>query len=87
MNINDGYLSAIGSVAAPMGGMRASGLGRRHGPDGILRYTESQTVAAQRHPLPYPAKPAAYLAAGAAAMKAQIATAHLRGRRSRRSNG
>jgi acyl-CoA reductase-like NAD-dependent aldehyde dehydrogenase len=87
VNINDGYLSAIGSVAAPMGGMRASGLGRRHGPDGILRYTESQTVAAQRRPVAYPARPAAFLAAGAAAMKAQIATARLRGRRSRRSNG
>jgi succinate-semialdehyde dehydrogenase/glutarate-semialdehyde dehydrogenase len=31
-----------------MGGMKASGLGRRHGADGILKYTESQTVAVQR---------------------------------------
>ena len=59
VNINDGYLSAIGSVAAPMGGMRASGVGRRHGADGILRYTETQTVAAQRRATPYPAKPGA----------------------------
>jgi hypothetical protein len=28
--------------------MRDSGLGRRHGAEGILKYTESQTVAAQR---------------------------------------
>ena len=31
-----------------MGGMKASGLGRRHGADGILKYTEAQTVAVQR---------------------------------------
>ncbi len=80
VNINDGYVSAIGSVAAPMGGMKASGVGRRHGPDGILRYTESQTVAVQKRPLPYPAKPGPFLAAAAAAMRAQIATASLRNR-------
>ena len=45
VNINDGYLSAIGSVAAPIGGMKASGTYRRHGSDGILRYTKFQTVA------------------------------------------
>ena len=31
-----------------MGGMRESGLGRRQGSEGILRYTESQSVATQR---------------------------------------
>ncbi len=31
-----------------MGGMRESGLGRRQGAEGIWRYTESQSVAAQR---------------------------------------
>ncbi len=31
-----------------MGGMKASGLGRRHGAAGILKYTEAQTVAVQR---------------------------------------
>jgi len=30
-----------------MGGMRASGLGRRHGAEGILKYTEAQNVTAQ----------------------------------------
>jgi acyl-CoA reductase-like NAD-dependent aldehyde dehydrogenase len=48
VNINDGYASAFGSTDAPMGGMGASGLGRRHGAEGLLRYTEVQTVAAQR---------------------------------------
>ena len=31
-----------------MGGMRESGMGRRQGAEGILRYTESQSVAVQR---------------------------------------
>jgi succinate-semialdehyde dehydrogenase/glutarate-semialdehyde dehydrogenase len=45
VNINDGYSSGWGSLDAPMGGMKASGMGRRHGRDGLLKYTESQTVA------------------------------------------
>ena len=32
---------------APMGGMKSSGLGRRHGAEGLLKYTEVQTVARQ----------------------------------------
>ncbi|RKN46823.1 succinic semialdehyde dehydrogenase [Streptomyces hoynatensis] len=48
VNINEGYAAAYGSVQAPMGGMGDSGLGRRHGAEGILKYTESQTVAQQR---------------------------------------
>jgi hypothetical protein len=30
-----------------MGGMKASGLGRRHGKEGMLKYTETQTVSTQ----------------------------------------
>ncbi|MEV3857912.1 succinic semialdehyde dehydrogenase [Streptomyces sp. NPDC050095] len=48
VNINEGYAPAYGSVQAPMGGMKDSGLGRRHGSEGILKYTEAQTVAHQR---------------------------------------
>ncbi len=48
VNINDGAAAAAGSVEAPMGGMGDSGLGRRHGAEGIRRYTEAQTVAEQR---------------------------------------
>ncbi|MET8430488.1 succinic semialdehyde dehydrogenase [Nocardia sp. NPDC004860] len=47
-NVNDAYAAAWGSVDAPMGGMGDSGLGRRHGADGLLKYTEPQTVAHQR---------------------------------------
>ena len=48
VNINEGYAAAWGSVGAPMGGMRSSGLGRRHGAEGICKYTEAQNVTAQR---------------------------------------
>ena len=48
VNVNEGYVATWGSVDAPMGGMKDSGLGRRHGAQGILKYTESQTVSVQR---------------------------------------
>ncbi|MBQ0986032.1 succinate-semialdehyde dehydrogenase (NADP(+)) [Streptomyces sp. F63] len=48
VNVNEGYAAGYGSVQAPMGGMGDSGLGRRHGSEGILKYTEAQTVAHQR---------------------------------------
>jgi succinate-semialdehyde dehydrogenase/glutarate-semialdehyde dehydrogenase len=48
VNVNEGYIAAWGSVDAPMGGMKSSGLGRRHGADGIQKYTEQQTVSVQR---------------------------------------
>ncbi len=48
VNVNEGYASAWGTTSAPMGGMGASGIGRRHGTEGLLKYTESQTVAVQR---------------------------------------
>lgn len=48
VNVNEAYAAAWGSIDAPMGGMGDSGLGRRHGEHGILKYTESQTIARQR---------------------------------------
>jgi len=48
VNVNDGYSAAFGSVAAPMGGFKASGLGRRHGREGIEALTEAQTISVQR---------------------------------------
>ncbi|MGA9399428.1 succinic semialdehyde dehydrogenase [Haladaptatus sp.] len=48
VGINDPYHATWASVDAPMGGMKASGVGRRHGREGILKYTEAQTVAEQR---------------------------------------
>jgi succinate-semialdehyde dehydrogenase / glutarate-semialdehyde dehydrogenase len=48
VNINEGYAAAYASYDAPMGGMKDSGVGRRHGAEGLLKYTEAQTVASQR---------------------------------------
>jgi acyl-CoA reductase-like NAD-dependent aldehyde dehydrogenase len=48
VNVNEAYGPAWGSVRSPMGGMGDSGLGRRHGDEGLLKYTESQTIATQR---------------------------------------
>ncbi len=48
VNVNEGYAAAWGSIRAPMGGMGQSGLGRRHGDEGLLKYTQAQTVATQR---------------------------------------
>ncbi|MGK5110879.1 succinic semialdehyde dehydrogenase [Geodermatophilus sp. CPCC 205506] len=48
VNVNEGYAAAWASHDAPMGGMGDSGLGRRHGREGTLAYTEAQTVAVQR---------------------------------------
>ncbi|HET9139844.1 succinic semialdehyde dehydrogenase [Actinophytocola sp.] len=56
VNINDGVVSGYGSTDAPMGGMGCSGLGRRHGAEGLLKYTEAQTLAVQRVPLLSPPK-------------------------------
>jgi len=48
VNINESYSAAWGSVDAPMGGRKDSGTGRRHGAEGLLKFTESQTVAVQK---------------------------------------
>ncbi|MFN2319776.1 MAG: succinic semialdehyde dehydrogenase [Dermatophilaceae bacterium] len=47
VNINEAYAAAWASMGAPMGGMKASGVGRRHGREGIVKYTEPQNVTAQ----------------------------------------
>ncbi|OBF17411.1 succinic semialdehyde dehydrogenase [Mycobacterium kubicae] len=48
VNVNEGYAAAWASLDAPMGGMKDSGLGRRHGEHGMMKYTESQTIAIER---------------------------------------
>ena len=48
VNVNDAYVAAYASVDAPMGGVKDSGIGRRHGPEGFYKYTEPKTVATQR---------------------------------------
>jgi succinate-semialdehyde dehydrogenase/glutarate-semialdehyde dehydrogenase len=48
VNVNEAYSAAWASVDSPMGGVKASGVGRRHGAEGIRKFTEGQTIAAQR---------------------------------------
>jgi succinate-semialdehyde dehydrogenase / glutarate-semialdehyde dehydrogenase len=48
ISVNEGYTAAWAAMDAPMGGFKQSGLGRRHGAEGLLKYTQAQTVAAQR---------------------------------------
>jgi succinate-semialdehyde dehydrogenase/glutarate-semialdehyde dehydrogenase len=48
VNVNDIFGASYGSIDSPMGGMKDSGLGRRHGVEGLLRFTEAQTLATQR---------------------------------------
>jgi succinate-semialdehyde dehydrogenase/glutarate-semialdehyde dehydrogenase len=45
VNVNEGYRASFGSMDAPQGGVKQSGLGRRNGPEGLLRYVEAHTVA------------------------------------------
>ncbi len=48
VNVNEAYAATWGSVDSPIGGMKESGLGPRHGAEGILKFTKTQTVAVQR---------------------------------------
>jgi succinate-semialdehyde dehydrogenase/glutarate-semialdehyde dehydrogenase len=48
VNVNEAFAATFGSLDTPMGGMRESGTGRRQGAEGILRFTETQSVATQR---------------------------------------
>ena len=45
VNHNEAYSPTWAATDAPMGGMKESGLGRRHGKEGLLKYTEAQTLA------------------------------------------
>lgn len=56
VDINEAYAAAWVSRGAPMGGIKASEIGRRHGPDGILKFTEAQTIATQ-HRVPVAGPP------------------------------
>ncbi len=48
VGVNDGYAATWSSYDAPLGGMKASGISRRHAAVGILKFTEAQTVSVQR---------------------------------------
>jgi succinate-semialdehyde dehydrogenase/glutarate-semialdehyde dehydrogenase len=56
VNINEGYRASFASMASPMGGMKASGQGRRNGPGGLLRFTEARTIATAGSPIRLPTR-------------------------------
>jgi succinate-semialdehyde dehydrogenase/glutarate-semialdehyde dehydrogenase len=73
VNVNEAYAATWGSVDAPMGGWKDSGVGSRHGAHGILKYTNPQTVSIQRLlPIAPPAimPPAVYAKVMTAGMRA-----------------
>ncbi|MFB6140129.1 MAG: succinic semialdehyde dehydrogenase [Halosimplex sp.] len=66
VSVDDAYRAMWASTDAPMGGVGDSGVGRRHGREGIRDYTESKTVTTQRgHPLAFPDAVPDGVAAGA----------------------
>lgn len=54
VNLNEGYRATFGAFGAPQGGMKHSGLGRRNGHEGILRYTQARTIGAPSPLVPLP---------------------------------
>ena len=60
VNVNEGYRAAMASVDSPMGGMKLSGVGRRNGKYGILRFTEARTVGVSTGLLKFPSRARQY---------------------------
>jgi len=48
INVNDSHRATWGSADLSQGGYKASGLGRRHGAAGIVKFTENRSIAVQR---------------------------------------
>jgi acyl-CoA reductase-like NAD-dependent aldehyde dehydrogenase len=51
VNVNDAHGAAYASIDAAAGGLKSSGIGHRHGDDGLLKYTDRITVGVQRRQL------------------------------------
>lgn len=60
VNINEGYRASFASMESPMGGMKASGQGRRNGVGGLLRFTEAKVIAFARGPIKLPSRAKQY---------------------------
>ena len=61
VNVNEGYRASMASMAAPMGGMKQSGMGRRSGENGLLRFTETRTIGvANKTPIGLPTRAKQY---------------------------
>lgn len=51
VNVDEGYPAAWSSLAGPSGGTGISGVGYRHGSEGLLKYTQAHTIATQSRAL------------------------------------
>lgn len=60
VNVNEGYRASMASLDSPMGGMKQSGMGRRNGKNGLLRFTESRTVGVSTGLLKFPSRAKQY---------------------------
>lgn len=45
VSVNEGFAAAYASKGTPSGGVKQSGVGARHGDQGLLKYTDSQNLA------------------------------------------
>jgi aldehyde dehydrogenase (NAD+)/succinate-semialdehyde dehydrogenase/glutarate-semialdehyde dehydrogenase len=45
VNVNEGFAAAYASKGTPSGGVKQSGVGARHGDNGLLKYTDVQNLA------------------------------------------
>lgn len=44
ININDGFVATYAAKSTPSGGVKQSGVGTRHGDQGLLKYTDTVNV-------------------------------------------
>jgi aldehyde dehydrogenase (NAD+)/succinate-semialdehyde dehydrogenase/glutarate-semialdehyde dehydrogenase len=51
VNINDALAAAYASKGTPSGGVKQSGVGARHGDQGLLKYTDVQNLAVLKKPV------------------------------------
>ena len=56
VNINEGFRATFASMESPMGGFKSSGQGRRNGPGGLLRFTESKSIGVARGMIKLPSR-------------------------------
>lgn len=54
VNLNEGYRASFGAMDAPSGGVKRSGIGRRNGAEGILRYADAVQIARATGLVPLP---------------------------------
>ena len=71
MSINEGFAAAYASKGTPSGGVKQSGVGARHGDQGLLKYTDVQNLAVlKKQVMTAPRDPGEYAKHRATSLKA-----------------